>query len=69
MTDAAQRPSIALAGATGRLGGRLLQALEAAAYPVRCLTRRPEFLAGRAGAPGRRLKESLPREAPLVAAC
>jgi len=45
----AHRPAIALAGATGYVGGRLLKALEAAGHPVRCLARRPEFLAGRVG--------------------
>ena len=42
--------SILLTGATGYVGGRLLQALEGDALPVRCLARRPEVLAGRAGA-------------------
>lgn len=44
------RPKILLTGATGCIGGRLLAALEARGYPVRCMTRRPEALAGRAGA-------------------
>ena len=35
---------ILLTGATGYVGGRLLKALRAAGYPVRCLARRPEFL-------------------------
>lgn len=35
---------ILLTGATGYVGGRLLQALEAQNRPVRCLARRPEFL-------------------------
>jgi uncharacterized protein YbjT (DUF2867 family) len=38
---------VALAGASGYVGGRLLKALETAGYPVRCLARRPEFLANR----------------------
>ena len=42
---------ILLTGATGYVGGRLLKALQAAGYPVRCLARRPEFLAPRV-APG-----------------
>ena len=44
------RPKALLTGATGCIGGRLLAALEARGYPVRCMTRRPEALAGRAGA-------------------
>ena len=40
---------VLLTGATGYVGGRLLPALEAAAIPVRCLARRPEFLASRIG--------------------
>ena len=43
------KPAVALAGATGYVGGRLLEALEAAGHSVRCLARRPEFLAGRVG--------------------
>jgi uncharacterized protein YbjT (DUF2867 family) len=42
---------ILLTGATGYVGGRLLRALEAAARPVRCLARQPEYLRERA-APG-----------------
>lgn len=45
------KPKILLTGATGYVGGRLLRALERAGYPVRCLARRPQFLASRA-APG-----------------
>jgi len=41
---------ILLTGATGYVGGRLLPALEAAGHSVRCLARRPEFLAARVGA-------------------
>ena len=40
---------ILLTGATGYVGGRLLTALEAAGYHVRCLARRPEALRHRAG--------------------
>ena len=40
---------ILLTGATGYVGGRLLAALEANGHRVRCLARRPEFLAGRVG--------------------
>ena len=50
MSETSHEPTIALAGATGYVGGRLLKALESAGYPVRCLARRPEFLAGRVGA-------------------
>lgn len=39
---------ILLTGATGYIGGRLLNQLERAGYPVRCLTRRPESLQSRA---------------------
>ena len=35
---------ILLTGATGYVGGRLLRALEAAGYRVRCLSRHPETL-------------------------
>jgi uncharacterized protein YbjT (DUF2867 family) len=38
---------ILVAGATGYIGGRLLQALEQAGQRVRCLARRPEYLASR----------------------
>jgi uncharacterized protein YbjT (DUF2867 family) len=38
---------ILLTGATGYVGGRLLPLLERRGLPVRCLTRRPERLAGR----------------------
>ena len=41
------KPYILLTGATGYIGGRLLRLLEAEGRPVRCLTRRPEFLHGR----------------------
>ncbi|HEY2598536.1 MAG TPA: NAD(P)H-binding protein, partial [Candidatus Dormibacteraeota bacterium] len=47
MTDL-DRPTVLLTGATGYVGGRLLHRLEAGgAHRVRCLTRRPEALAGR----------------------
>jgi len=42
--------TILLTGATGYVGGRLLAELEAKGHRVRCLARRPEFLAGRVGA-------------------
>ncbi len=40
---------ILLTGATGCIGGRLLAALEERGHKVRCMTRRPATLAGRAG--------------------
>lgn len=40
------RRNILLTGATGYVGGRLLLLLEAAGYRVRCMTRRPDELAG-----------------------
>lgn len=43
-------PLILLTGATGYIGGRLLPLLEKHGYSLRCLTRRPEALAGRVGA-------------------
>lgn len=45
--DLSNRPRVLLTGATGYVGGRLLRALEGAGHPVRCLTRRPDALAGR----------------------
>jgi uncharacterized protein YbjT (DUF2867 family) len=44
---AATGERILLTGATGYVGGRLLKALEAEGQWVRCLARRPEFLAPR----------------------
>lgn len=41
---------ILLTGATGYVGGRLLQALESNGYSVRCIARRPQALQGRVGA-------------------
>jgi uncharacterized protein YbjT (DUF2867 family) len=49
VSESVDNRTIALAGATGYVGGRLLEALEAAGRPVRCLARRPEALAGRVG--------------------
>lgn len=43
------RERILLTGASGYVGGRLLRALEARGHAVRCLARRPEFVAARAG--------------------
>jgi uncharacterized protein YbjT (DUF2867 family) len=45
MSSTPSKPLILLTGATGYVGGRLLKALQAAGYPVRCLARHPEFLA------------------------
>jgi len=42
-------PRVLLTGATGYVGGRLLRALEARGARLRCLARRPEFLAPRVG--------------------
>jgi len=39
------RPLILLTGATGYVGGRLLRSLRGAGHRVRCLARRPEYLA------------------------
>lgn len=47
MTKRADKSLILLTGATGYVGGRLLKAFEEAGFAVRCLARRPEFLAGR----------------------
>jgi len=41
------RPLLLLTGATGYVGGRLLAALEAGGRRLRCVARRPEYLAGR----------------------
>jgi uncharacterized protein YbjT (DUF2867 family) len=41
------QPMILITGATGYVGGRLREALEARGLPVRCLARRPEYLATR----------------------
>ncbi len=41
---------VLLTGASGYVGGRLLPRLEERGFAVRCLARRPEFLARRAGA-------------------
>ncbi|MGP0075381.1 MAG: SDR family oxidoreductase [Bryobacteraceae bacterium] len=41
------RSLILLTGASGYIGGRLLKALEASGWPVRCLARQPGFLKSR----------------------
>jgi len=38
---------VLVAGATGYVGGRLLEALERSGHSIRCIARRPEFLSGR----------------------
>jgi uncharacterized protein YbjT (DUF2867 family) len=43
------KPLVALTGATGYVGGRLLPALEKRGYRIRCLVRRPAALARAAG--------------------
>ena len=45
--DSAAAPVILVTGASGYVGGRLVPALEERGYRVRCLARRPEFLADR----------------------
>jgi uncharacterized protein YbjT (DUF2867 family) len=40
---------VLLTGATGYVGGRLLESLERSSHPVRCLARTPERLTGRVG--------------------
>ena len=53
MTDAGanalEGQRILITGATGYVGGRLRVALEAKGLPIRCVARRPEYLAGRVG--------------------
>jgi len=63
------RRLILLTGATGYVGGRLLAALRAAGHPVRCLVRRPEFLAPRIGAGTVLVKGDCLDAASLPAAC
>jgi uncharacterized protein YbjT (DUF2867 family) len=45
--DVTRHGLVALTGASGYVGGRLLRLLEASGYPVRCLARRPLHLAAR----------------------
>jgi uncharacterized protein YbjT (DUF2867 family) len=63
------QPLILLTGATGYVGGRLLQALQAAGYRVRCLARRPEFLAPRVSPEIEIVKGDCLDAASLPAAC
>lgn len=63
-------PRIAIAGATGYIGGRLAPRLLEAGYAIRCLARSPGKLQGRdwAGKPGVEiLKSDLSEPAPLAA--
>jgi uncharacterized protein YbjT (DUF2867 family) len=69
MSSAPARPLILLTGATGYVGGRLLKALQAAGYPVRCLARRPEFLALRVSPATEIVKGDCLDVASLPAAC
>jgi uncharacterized protein YbjT (DUF2867 family) len=48
LIEASQR-RILVTGATGYVGGRLLEALENKGLAVRCMARRPEFLSARVG--------------------
>jgi uncharacterized protein YbjT (DUF2867 family) len=56
MDEHRARRRILLTGASGYVGGRLLPRLEARGLAVRCLARRPEFLARRVG-PGTQVVE------------
>lgn len=49
-TSAGDQPRILVTGATGYVGGRLVEALERDGRAVRCMARRPEYLAVRVGA-------------------
>jgi uncharacterized protein YbjT (DUF2867 family) len=64
-----KRPQILLTGASGYVGGRLLAALRAAGHPVRCLVRRPEFLAQRVDPATALVKGDCLDAASLPAAC
>ncbi len=50
MSDDRDSRLILLTGPSGYVGGRLLKALEAGGYRVRCLSRRPDFVRPRLGA-------------------
>jgi uncharacterized protein YbjT (DUF2867 family) len=60
---------ILMTGASGYVGGRLLKALLSAGYRLRCLARRPEFLAPRVGAGVEIVKGDCLDPATLPAAC
>ena len=69
MTASPALPLILLTGATGYVGGRLLKALQAAGSPVRCLVRRPDFLAPRVNADTELVQGDCLDAASLPAAC
>jgi len=69
MSSPTAKPKILLTGATGYVGGRLLPALERAGHPVRCLARRPEFLASRVGAESEIVSGDCLDASTLSAAC
>ncbi len=49
MSEPTEQPLILLTGATGYVGGRLLDALQRSEHRVRCLARRPGYLENRVG--------------------
>jgi len=59
---------VLLTGASGYVGGRLLSRLETRGLPVRCLARRPEFLAERVGPKTEVVEGDVLREETLRAA-
>ena len=59
---------VLVTGASGYVGGRLLSRLEKRGLLVRCLARRPEFLAGRVGAKTEVVKGDVLREETLLTA-
>lgn len=69
MTAIPAKPLVLLTGATGYAGGRLLDALQDAGYPVRCVARRPEFLAPRVSSETEIVKGDCLDAASLPAAC
>jgi len=69
MTTISAKSLILLTGATGYVGGRLLKALHAAGYTVRCVARRPEFLASRVGPDTEIVKGDCLDAASLPSAC
>jgi uncharacterized protein YbjT (DUF2867 family) len=60
---------VLLTGATGYVGGRFLSLLQQRGVRVRCLSRRPEALRGRAGATTEAIAGDLLDSASLAAAC